>query len=272
MGMEDLGFVEGFVRMCNDGWLQGWHERNGGNLSYRLSEEEVAEAKPYLEEPREWNEIGETLENLAGEYFLVTGSGKYLRNVILDPAANIGLCEIDETGAKWRVVWGLANGARPTSEFPTHLMNHSVRKRVTGGANRVIYHCHATNIIALTYVLPLTDRDFTRPLWQSATECPVVFPEGVGVVPWMVPGGKEIADASVKLMEKYRVVVWTHHGLFVCGDDFDEAFGLMDTVEKAAEICVKVLSMGGKKQTIPKEGFLQLAKDFHINLNTSVLE
>ena len=41
-------------------------------------------------------------------------------------------------------------------------MNHSVRKTATNGANRVIYHCHATNIIALTYILPLTDRDFSR--------------------------------------------------------------------------------------------------------------
>ena len=41
-------------------------------------------------------------------------------------------------------------------------MNHSVRKAATNGANRVIYHCHATNVIVLTYILPLTDRDFTR--------------------------------------------------------------------------------------------------------------
>jgi rhamnulose-1-phosphate aldolase len=141
---------------------------------------------------------------------------------------------------------------------------------MTGGVNRVIYHAHPTNLIALTFVLPLEDKAFTRELWEMATEDPVIFPEGIGVVPWMVPGGKEIADASVKLMEKYRVVVWAHHGLFVCGDDFDEAFGLMDTVEKASEICVKVRSMGGKKQTIPKEGFIQLAKDFNIDLNREI--
>ena len=41
-----------------------------------------------------------------------------------------------------------------------------------------LIHIYATNVIALTYILPLTDRDFTRALWQSATECPVVFPEG----------------------------------------------------------------------------------------------
>ena len=57
-------------------------------------------------------------------------------------------------------------------------MNHSVRKAATGGANRVIYHCHATNVIALTYILPLTDRDFSRALWQSATELPRRLPRG----------------------------------------------------------------------------------------------
>ena len=46
----------------------------------------------------------------------------------------------------------------------------------------------------------------------------------------------------------------------------------MDTVEKASEICVKVLSMGGKKQTIPRQGFLDLARDFKIDLNTDLLD
>ena len=33
MGILDIDIVKGFMRMCNDGWLQGWHERNGGNQS-----------------------------------------------------------------------------------------------------------------------------------------------------------------------------------------------------------------------------------------------
>ena len=51
-------------------------------------------------------------------------------------------------------------------------------------------------------VLPLDDKVFTRELWESATECPVVFPDGVGVVPWMVPGGREIAVKTAELMKK----------------------------------------------------------------------
>ena len=49
MSVLDTKFVQGFVRMCNDGWEQGWHERNGGNLSYRIKDEEVAEVKEFLD-------------------------------------------------------------------------------------------------------------------------------------------------------------------------------------------------------------------------------
>ena len=41
MRFLDAEFVQGFIRMANDGWEQGWHERNGGNLSYRVKPEEV---------------------------------------------------------------------------------------------------------------------------------------------------------------------------------------------------------------------------------------
>ena len=54
----------------------------------------------------------------------------------------------------------------------------------------------------IVIVLPLDDKVFTRELWESATECPVVFPDGVGVVPWMVPGGREIAVKTAELMKK----------------------------------------------------------------------
>lgn len=36
-------------------------------------------------------------------------------------------------------------------------------------------------------------------------------------------------------------------------------------------ICVKVLAMGGKRQTIPHEGYLRLAEAFHLKLNTAFL-
>ena len=158
------------------------------------------------------------------------------------------------------------NGGRPTSELPSHLMNHEVKVKVNP-EYRVIYHAHTTNIIALTFVLPLRDEVFTRELWEMATECPVVFPSGIGVVPWMVPGGRDIAVATSELMKQYDLAIWAHHGMFAAGYDFDLTFGLMHTAEKSAEILVKMLSMRPDKlQTITADNCRDLAKDFHVEL------
>ena len=71
----------------------------------------------------------------------------------------------------------------------------------------------------------------------------------------------EIAE----LMKKYDVAIWAHHGMFASGEDFDLTFGLMHTVEKAAEILVKQLSMCPQKlQTITAQNFRDLAADFHV--------
>ena len=67
MKVLDTEFVQGFIRMANDGWEQGWHERNGGNLSYRIRPEEVEAVKEDFE-PKEWQPIGTTVPKLAKEY------------------------------------------------------------------------------------------------------------------------------------------------------------------------------------------------------------
>lgn len=54
--------------------------------------------------------------------------------------------------------------------------------------------------------------------------------------------------ATSELMKQYDVAIWAHHGMFCSGEDFDLTFGLMHTVEKAAEILVKVYSMTGAKR------------------------
>lgn len=267
MNVLHTSFLNSFVRTGNDGFRQGWHERNGGNLSYRMKPEERAMVEEIYQRETPFQPIGTDVPGLAGESFVVTGTGRYFRNLILDPEDNCCIIEIDKTGSNYRIVWGLSRGGRPTSELPSHLMNHEVKKHVTNGEHRVIYHSHPANIIALTFVLPLDDRIFTRELWEMMTECPVVFPSGVGVVKWMVPGGRDIAVETSKLMEEYDAAIWAHHGLFCSGPDFDTTFGLMHTIEKAAEVLVKVLSMSPKKlQTIEPDDFRQLAKDFKVTL------
>ena len=250
MAITDIEVMQHYIRMCGDGWDQGWHERNGGNLTYRMRPEEVEQCRPYFKAtPGEWVSMGVQADNLKGEYFISTGSGKYFRNVPLAPQDNICIVEINAAGDAWRIVWGLEKGGRPTSEFPA-------------------------NLIAMTYILPLSARDFTRALWKSATECPVVFPGGVGVVPWMVPGGRAIALATSERMKEYDAAVWAHHGLFASGPDFDTTFGLMHTIEKAAQIYLLALSAGQGRilQTIEDDALRAIAKDFGVTLREEFLD
>ncbi len=272
MSILEVKIVQDFIRTCSDGWDLGFHERNGGNLTYRMKEEEVGECKEYFNQSGDWVDMGVCGKNLAGSRFMTTGSGKFFRNVSLSPEESMGIVEINEQGTSYRIVWGLLNKAKPTSEFPTHYMNHCVRVSKTKDTEaecRVIYHAHPKNLIAMTYVLPLTARDFSRVLWQSATECVVVFPMGVGVVPWMVPGGSEIANATSKVMEDFEAAVWAHHGMFCSGCDFDITMGLMHTIEKSAEIwCIAMAAGGGKLlQTIQDHELKAIADDFKVKMN-----
>lgn len=260
----------GFIKLCNDGFLQGWHERNGGNLSYRMTEKDVADAQSlFSPEPRHFD-LPEPIREVSGEYYMVTGTGRYMRNVILDPEGNFGIIRIDEDGSGYSILWGLED-SRPTSELPTHLMNHAKRKEATGGKCRVIYHAHPANTTALTYTIEPDARTLTRILWQSETECAVVFPEGIGIVEWMVPGGMEIARATCALIDKYPAVVWAFHGVFASGSTFDEAFGLMHTIEKAAEIYIKAKSVG-IVNTITDDNLRKLADAFSVHLNPDFLD
>ncbi len=272
MNILELDFMHRFIRMAGDGFQLGWHERNGGNLSYRIKPEEVSQSVCYFDKSRPFAPIGISAANLARECFLVTGSGTFMRNIPLEPEKNICVIELDDKGENYRIVWGLKVGDVPTSELPSHMLNHSVKKAVTQGGHRVIYHAHTPNLIAMTFVLPLEDQAFSRTLWTMATECPVVFPEGVGVVPWQVPGGSEIAVATGELMKKYNVVIWAHHGAFCSGRDFDTAFGLMHTVEKSAEIYIKAMSAGGIRQTMTDENLRDVARAFKVDLRDEFLE
>lgn len=268
----NIKFIKGFIDLAKSGYNQNWHERNGGNLSYRLNEKDVEEVYQFLNFDGESYSIGLSVPQLSNEYFLVTGSGKFFKNVEEYPDENICIIKIDDKGENYQILWGLSNEGKPTSELPTHLMNHEIKKVLTNGKHRVIYHCHPTNIIALTFILPLDYKVFTRELWEMATECPVVFPNGIGIVKWMVPGGIEIAIETSKLMKDFDAVIWAHHGLFCSGENYDITFGLAHTIEKSAEILVKVMSItNNKKQTISPQNFRDLAVDFKVKLDEKFL-
>ena len=184
------------------------------------------------------------------------------KNVQYDPANNLGLVRLDDGGRNARLLWGFTDGGKFTSEFPAHMMSHAARLAVNPG-NRVVMHCHPANLLAMTYVHDLDERTFTRTLWQMCTECIVVFPEGVNVLPWMLCGTNEIGEATAEKMETARLVVWAQHGIYGAGIDLDETFGLIETAEKAAEIYMKIAHLP-LKNTISDGQMWQLAGHFGV--------
>ena len=271
MKVEECIWFDDFIRMADDAWHMGWHESNGGNLSYRISKEDVDKIKGSLT-AGEWNDIGLSLPGIAGEYFLVTGSGKHFRNIMHKPDDALGIIETDETGEKYRIVWGFKNGGKPTSELYSHLLNHQIKKQQTNGRYRVVYHNHPSNVIALTYLLPLNAETFTKELWGIMTECPIVIPKGIGVLEWVVPGSRELGEATSKLMERFDAAIWAHHGMFITAADADQAFGVAHTVEKSAGILLKQMAVSRNRLSgITADQFRQLDRAYNIGIDESFL-
>lgn len=254
-------FMVQMIRTTTLMYDHGWDERNGGNISLMLDESEVAQ---YLDltDVRRTIPIGFEAKPLAGKYFLVTGTGKYFKNVQYEPDVNLGLLRITSDGANADLLWGFSDGGRFTSEFPAHMMSHMARLK-TDPSNRVVMHCHPANLLAMTYVHSLDEREFTRTLWQMCTECIVVFPDGVNVLPWMLCGTNEIGEATAQKMESARLVVWSLHGIYGAGKDLDETFGLIETAEKAAEIYMKIAHLP-RVNTITDEQMHLLEKRFNV--------
>ena len=123
--------------------------------------------------------------------------------------------------------------------------------------------------------MPLDARIITRALWKAHTECIMVFPKGIGVVPCMVPGSMELARATSELMKTYDAVIWAQHGLFASGPDFDSTFGLMQTVEKAAKIHGLAIAMNGGSSefanTITDDDLRAIARSLNLKVNEAFL-
>ena len=248
MSIEQANCIRRFKRICADGAQRGWHEANGGNLSYRMDAEDMAVLRPYLAVRSAWISVDVKAPGVGGDLFVVTGAGKYMRKVELDLAENIGVVEMNATGDAYRVLWGLSDAGRPTSMFESHLLVHQACKESSDGADRVVYHAHTPNLTALTTAFIVDARTLTRMLWKSMTECIIDAPDGIGMLEFTQPGSVELAQKTAELFRDYRAVMWSGHGVMACSETFDDTFGLVDSLEKAAGIYLAARAACGGKE------------------------
>jgi len=255
--------IDEIKKTSGDMARRGWAESNGGNISLRLNPENYAffNGMPYKSKLQS---LPITMSEIAGERFLVTGTGRFLRNIELFPEKNIGVIEINEKGDAFKLLWGYEPIGAPTSELPSHLLSHCKIKEKSNNSSFAFIHTHPNSIIALSYaVANLDTKSLTKLLWQSHAECIVVFPEGIELLQWIMAGSLDLGKATAEAISRRNLVIWQFHGICGCGRNLDEAFGRIDVAEKAADICLKVLSAGGAKQTLTDTQLRAIAENFN---------
>lgn len=205
-----------------------------GEAGERLSEIEASEGAAgnisvymgWAIDPRRRFPNAETIElpvplpGLAGGSFLVSGSGRRLREIIKDPAANLGFVTVDEGGRTGRLFTSPRRlFARLTSEFNSHLAVHADQAARTGTNFHAIIHAQPPHLTYLSHIARYRDEGYlNRHLLRWQPEMIVNLPEGLGCVPFELPGSPELMAATVESLRTHRVVLWCKHGVMARSD------------------------------------------------------
>jgi len=250
MTLADAPFIIQINNLCTDLAATDWCEGSAGNFSLLLERDEV---KPWLDLKSASGmqiDLGESPETLAGKYLLISGSGERLNRISRDPEKSLALLEISSNGDTCRLVWGLREGGKPSSELMVHLLGHHARLAETG-RSKAILHTHPIYAVVLSVIQPMNNRELSHILWRFHTEGAAVFPEGAAFLPVTAltpPGSEYLAKQTADCFRRHRYVMWERHGTIVAGDSLDECFMQNQVAEKLFRIAY--LSSNAGQQAI----------------------
>ena len=242
-------------------WQRGWAERNGGNLTIRITEfaDDGLRALPALCAPQP---IGIRLPNLKGCWFYCKGTGKRMRDLARDPMSAGSIIRITEDCAHYEIV--ADSPVMPTSELPSHL---SLQDYLIGsGSNyRATLHTHPIELVAMSHAREFLDSErLTRLLWAMIPETLAFAPLGIGVVPYALPSSVELASATLEMIKRYDVVLWEKHGTVAVGPDIMEAFDQTDVLNKAAILYKTAKQFGFTPEGLTPEAVGEIRDVFHL--------
>ena len=241
-------------------WQKGWAERNGGNITVNVSAwiDDSLRALSPISGPRE---IGMTLPMLRDGWFFCKGTGRRMRDLARDPMANGALIRITDDCAHYQIVADRL--VTPTSELPSHLAVHNYLL-AKGSPYRASLHTHPIELVALTHSRKWLEKDAaTKMLWSMIPETRAFCPKGLGIVPYMMPSSRELAEATIRTLEEdYDVVMWEKHGVFAVDTDILNAFDQVDVLNKAAQIYMASRSMGFEPEGMSDAQLRELADAF----------
>lgn len=253
--ISDVAEVAGYL------WNNGWAERNGGNITVNITPylDEGMRALPPLTQPKP---IGQELPFLKGQYFFCKGTQKRMRDLARHPMENGSVIRILDDCRHYVIIADLP--VEPTSELPSHLAVHN-RMIEQGKGYTATLHTHPIELIAMTHHKPFLEKDvLTRLLWSMIPETKAFCPLGLGIVPYDLPGSVRIANATLRELEEYDVVMWEKHGVFAKGLDIMDAFDQVDVLSKSARIYIQARSMGFTPDGMTREQMQELTDVFHL--------
>lgn len=178
---------------------------------------------------------------------LVSGSGVRLRDIKDDPLANLACVQVKEGGQSANIytVKG-CRFSRVTSEFNSHLAVHNDQVLATGTNFHAIVHVQPVHLTFLSHIPRYQDEQYLNThllRWQPETI--LNLPEGIGFMPFQVPGSTELMTSNVVWARNHRLVVWAKHGVMVRSDrSLMHAVDLVEYTETAARYEVLNLSAG----------------------------
>ena len=241
-------------------WEKGWAERNGGNITVNVTEhvDDEIRSMPAISEVKQ---IGAVLPHLKGCYFYCKGTQKRMRDLARDPMANGSIIRILDDCASYVII--ADNPVMPTSELPSHLSVHNYLL-AKGSPYRASLHTHPIELVAMTHCRRFMEKDVaTKLLWSMIPETKAFCPRGLGMVPYLMPSGVELAEATIEAIDDdYDVVMWEKHGVFAVDTDIMSAFDQVDVLNKAALIYIASKNMGFEPEGMSDAQMKELSDTF----------
>jgi rhamnulose-1-phosphate aldolase len=242
-------------------WQKGWAERNGGNITINITDVVTDEIRG-MKAISDKMQIGTTLPNLKGCYFFCKGTNKRMRDLARWPMENGSVIRICDDCASYEIIADQV--VLPTSELPAHLSMHNYLIG-SGSSYKAAMHTHPIDLVAMTHNPAFLEKDvLTKLLWSMIPETRAFCPRGLGIIPYKLPSSIELADATVKELAEYDVVMWEKHGVCAVGENVMEAFDMVDTLSKSAQIYMTAKSMGFEPTGMADELMEELKVAFNL--------
>jgi rhamnulose-1-phosphate aldolase len=206
--------------------------------------------------------------HLAHHFVIVTGSGRRLREIHVDPAANLGVVEISSDGtsgtlhsAPGRLFESL------TSEWNSHLAVHDDTVERTGTNFHAVVHAQPPHLTYLSQIPDYRDEAFLNAhLLRWEPETIINLPAGIGALPFMLPGSAPLMQANVMSLRTHRIVVWAKHGVMARSDiSVKRAVDRIEYAEAAANYEYMDLLLGGRAEGLTPDEIRAVVAAFGVD-------